>query len=132
MILRQFYKSIYLYNMSIVNSAFIEPLPLDDYIFGSDFILEWNGPHFVISEADNLVKVGDVTLNPSVVYPLGGNVVGKTYITAALPDELLPNWRPFSVCGHPYYPAFFFIGSRHFFHYPISTHCACWIFYSSE
>ena len=46
MILRQFYKSIYLYNMSIVNSAFVEPLPLDGYIFGPDFILEWNGSHF--------------------------------------------------------------------------------------
>ena len=66
--------------MSIVNSAFVEPLPLDGYIFGPDFALEWNGshftvtwPHFVISEADNLVKVGDVALNPSYVYPLGGN-----------------------------------------------------------
>ena len=38
-------------------------------------------------------------------------MVGKTYIAAALPDELLPNWRPFSVCGHPYYPAFFFYPS---------------------
>ena len=52
------------------------------------------------------VKVGDVALKPSVIYPFDGNVVGKTYI-AALPDELLPNWRSFSVCGHPHFPAFF-------------------------
>ena len=49
--------------MSIFNSAYVEPLPLDCYIFGPDFVLEWNGrqfnatwSHFVISEADNLVN----------------------------------------------------------------------------
>ena len=84
MLLRQF---TYLCNMSIVNSAFVEPrLPLNGYIFGPNFVLEWNGshftatwPHFVITEADNLDKVGDVALNPSVVYPLAFLLSGFFY-----------------------------------------------------
>ena len=63
-------------------------------------------PHFAVSEADQLVKVGDVALNPNVVYPTGGNVVdNKTYI-ATLLDNLLAHWRQFSVCGFPDFPAF--------------------------
>jgi hypothetical protein len=98
--------------MSIFNSAYCEPLPLDGYIFGPDFDLEWSGNQFtakwsdfVFSDADNLVRVGDVALNPSFVYPLGGSLASKSYF-AALPDDLLPNWHPCGVCGHPHYPAY--------------------------
>ena len=79
--------------MSVVNSAYVEPLSLDGFIFGPDFVLEFNEshftaawPNFVISEADNLIQVGSDALNPSVVYPMGGNMVDKTYM-ASLPDE---------------------------------------------
>jgi len=100
--------------MSIFNSAYyVEPLPLDGYVFGADFVLEWTGSQFTAQwsdfeflDSDNLARVGDVALNPSFVYPLGGSLAGKTYI-AALPDDLLPNWHPCGVCGHPHYPAYF-------------------------
>ena len=96
--------------MSVAQAAFVEPLPLEGYIFGPDIVLDyfqgshftavWH--HFVISEADNLLRVvGNVALNPSVVYPVGGNLVDKGYM-ASLPDELLANW----VCGYPDFPAY--------------------------
>ncbi len=90
--------------MSILKSAYVKPLPLDCYIFSADFVfLEWTGsqftatwPDFVLSEADNSAKVGDIGLNLSVVYQLVGNQVGKTYYEA-LPDDLLANWYPYGV-----------------------------------
>ena len=94
-LLRQFYKSVYLNNMCIVNFAFVESLLLDGYIFGPDFVLEWNGshftatwPHFLISEADNLVKVGDVALNLSV----------STHWVAAWLAKLTSQHCPTSCC----------------------------------
>jgi hypothetical protein len=63
-------------------------------------------PHFVVSEADQLVKVGDVALNPNVVYPTGGNVVDNKSYIATLPDNFLAHWCQFSVCGFPDFPAF--------------------------
>jgi hypothetical protein len=101
--------------MSIAQAAYVEPLPLEGYIFGLDVVLEWIGshftavwPHFSISEADNVLRVGNTALNPRVVYPLGGNLVDKSYM-ASLPDELLPNWCPFSVCRYPDFPAYFIL-----------------------
>ena len=68
-------------HMSIPNYAYCEPLPLDGYIFGADFDLEWTGSqftakwsNFTLSDADNSARVSDVALNPSYVYPLGGNI----------------------------------------------------------
>ncbi len=95
-------------------APYIEPLPLKGYIFGPDFILDFNGshftaiwPHFVISEADNLLRLGNDVLNPSVVYPVVGNLVDKGYMVS-LPDAaILANWHPFSVCGYPHFPAYF-------------------------
>ena len=68
-------------HISIFSSAYCEPLPLDGYIFGADFDLEWTRSQFtakwydfVLSDADNLARVDDVALNPSFVYPLGGSL----------------------------------------------------------
>ena len=47
-------------------------------------------------------------LDPNVVYPLAGHVVGKKYMQS-LPDGLWENWRAFSVCGHPHFPAYFIL-----------------------
>ena len=66
------------------------------------------GPHFEISEVDDLIKVGSAALNPSVVYPLGGNIESKTYMHS-LPDDLWANWRACSVCGHPQFPAYYIL-----------------------
>jgi hypothetical protein len=100
--------------MSILNCAHCEPLPLDGYIIGADFDLEWTGsqfiakwPNFTLSDADNSVRVSDVSLDPSYVYPLGGNIVSKSYL-AALPSNLQSGWHPCGICGHPDYPAFFY------------------------
>ena len=53
--------------MSIFNYAYCQPIPLDGYVFGADFDLEWTGSQFtakwsdfVLSDADNLARVGDV------------------------------------------------------------------------
>ena len=99
--------------MSIPSYAYCEPLPLDGYIFGADFDLEWTGSqftakwsNFTLSDADNSARVSDVALNPSYVYPLGGNIVGKSYF-AAVPSDLQSGWHPCGVCGHPDFPAFF-------------------------
>ena len=44
-------------------------------------------PHFAVSEADRLIKVGDVAMNPNVAFPMGGgNVVDKSYM-ATLPGQ---------------------------------------------
>ena len=87
---------------------------------------------FVLSKADNSAKVGDVALNPSVVYPLGGNQVGKTYYEA-VPDDLLANWHPCGVCRHPDYPAFLFLILLVWFSAHLSfTHFASWVLSSSE
>jgi hypothetical protein len=100
-------------HMSIPNYAYCEPLPLGGYIFGADFDLEWTGsqftakwPNFTVSDADNSVQVSDVALNPNYVYPLGGNIVSKSYF-ASLSSDLKPGWHPCGVCGHPGFPAFF-------------------------
>ena len=84
--------------MSIFNYAYCQPLPLDGYIFGADFDLEWTGSQFtakwsdfVLSDADNLARVSDVALNPSFVYPLGGSLASKSYF-AAFAAELAPVW----------------------------------------
>ena len=80
--------------------------------------------HFIVSEADDLIKVGNVALSPNVVYPMGGNIVDKAYIET-LPDELLANWRPFSVCGFLDFPPFFILNPTwHFFHGRDKAHCA--------
>ena len=68
-------------------------------------------PHFAVSEADRLIKVGDVAMNPNVAFPMGGgNVVDKSYM-ATLPDKLLAKWSQFSVFGFPDddFPAFFIL-----------------------
>ena len=39
---------------------------------------------------------------------MGGNIVDKAYIVT-LPDDLLANWRPFSVCGFSDFPALFIL-----------------------
>jgi hypothetical protein len=100
-------------HMSILNCAHCEPLPLDGYIFGADFDLEWTGSQFIaklsnftLSDADDSARVYDVALDPSYVYPLGGNIVSKSYL-ASLPSDLQSGWHPCGVCGHPGYPAFF-------------------------
>jgi hypothetical protein len=100
-------------HMSILNCAYSEPLPLDGYIFGADFDLEWTGSqfiakwsNFILSDADNLAQVYNVALNPSYVYPLGGSVASKSYFVA-LPGNLQSDWHPCGVCGHPDYPAYF-------------------------
>jgi hypothetical protein len=38
--------------MSIFNSAYCEPLPLDGYIFGADFDLDWTGSQFTAKWSD--------------------------------------------------------------------------------
>ena len=38
--------------MSIFNAAYCEPLPLDGYIFGADFDLEWTGSQFFAKWSD--------------------------------------------------------------------------------
>ena len=112
-----FFFSIYdnINHMSIPSYAYCEPLPLDGYIFGADFDLEWTGSQFIakwsnftLSDADNSARVFDVALNPSYVYPLGGNIVGKSYF-AAVPSDLQSDWHPCGVCGHPDYPAHFIL-----------------------
>jgi hypothetical protein len=35
---------MYINNMSVANSAFVEPLPLEGFIFGPDFVLQLHGP----------------------------------------------------------------------------------------
>ena len=82
--------------MSILNCAYCEPLPLvDGFNFGADFDLEWTGSQFIalwsnftLSDCDNSARVYDVALDPSYVYPLGGNIVSKSYLLAALPSNL--------------------------------------------
>ena len=39
-------------HMSIFNAAYCEPLPLDGYIFGADFDLEWTGSQFFAKWSD--------------------------------------------------------------------------------
>ena len=84
--------------MSILNYAYCEPLPLDGYIFGADFDLEWTGSqftakwsNFALSDVDNSARVHDVALNPSYVYPLGGNIVAKSYFLS-LSSDLQSDW----------------------------------------
>ena len=99
--------------MSILSYAYCEPLPLDGYIFGADFDLEWTGSqftakwsNFALSDVDNSARVHDVALNPSYVYPLGGNMVAKSYFLS-LSSDLQSGWHPCGVCGHPDYPALY-------------------------
>ena len=81
--------------------------------FGPDCVLDFNGscfsaswPHFVVSEAERLTRVGDAALNPNVAYLMGGNVVDKPYM-ATLPEELRADWLQFiNVCGFLEFPAF--------------------------
>ena len=73
--------------MSVAQAAYyVEPLVI---FLGPDFVLDFNGSHFtavcfhfVIFEADNLLRVGNVTLNPSVV------VIGTLF--SILKNKLLP------------------------------------------
>jgi hypothetical protein len=83
------------------------------FLFGADFDLEWTRSqftakwsNFTLSDADNSARVSDVALNPSYVYPLGGNIVSKSYF-ASLASDLQSGWHLCGVCGHPGYPAFF-------------------------
>ena len=70
--------------MIVANSAYVEHLSLEGFIFGPDFVSDFiNGshftaawPHFVISEADGLIKVYNVELNLSVEL----NLIDKAYI----------------------------------------------------
>ena len=76
----------------------------------------------MVSDADNnSARVGDVALNPSVVYPLGGSLVSKSYF-ATLPNDLQLDWHPFGVCGHPDYPAHFILDPTGMFSSSSLTH----------
>ena len=76
--------------MNVAIFAYVEPLSLECFIFGPDCVLDFNGryfftatwPHFAVSEADQLIKVGDVALLESqccLPDAMGGNVADKSY-----------------------------------------------------
>ena len=100
---------------AIRNAAYVEPISLGGLTFGPDCIVSFDGcrfilvwPHFEVSEVDDSITVGRDVLDPNVVYPLGGNIVSKNYMHS-LPDELWANWRAFSICGHPQFPAYYIL-----------------------
>ena len=100
---------------AIANAASIA---LGGLTFGPDCIVGYDGyqfsiawPHFEVSEVEDSITVGSSVLDPNVVYPLGGHVVGKKYMQS-LPDGLWENWRAFSVCSHPHFPAYFILDPK--------------------
>ena len=96
----------------VIISSYVEPLSLEGFIFGPYCILDFNGryfftatwPHFAVSEADQLIKVGDVALNPNVVHPM-------LWVATLLTNRIYQHchWRQFSDCGFPDFPAFFIL-----------------------
>ena len=97
-------------------SAFVKPYTSHGVNFGPDCTLEYvrqdfgftiTWPNFVVSEEENLMRVGAVALPTYVAYPIGGDLDAVSYFEG-LPKEERGGWFQFEVCGSPAgYPAYY-------------------------
>ena len=60
----------------------------------------------VVSEKENLVRVGAAAQPYDVAYPIGGNLVSVSCFEG-LAEEERKGWFQFEVCGSPGYPAYY-------------------------
>ena len=69
------------------------------------FAVTW--PNFVVSDEENLVRVGGTALPSEVAYPIGGDLVSVSYFEGLAEEEEREGWFQFEICGSPGYPAYY-------------------------